>query len=136
MESLYSKSSIQQALYTVDSICEVIDQIVTWNGDISSADDYYNSQTGMQLLTANCTLITAIGEGVNRINRILPDFLTTHFPQVPWRLIIGMRNHIAHGYFELDGDLIYEAIKSDIPPLLEEMKKVRIALTTSFCGGR
>lgn len=136
MESHYSKSSIQQALYTVDSICEVIDQIVAWNGDISSVDDYYNSQTGMQLLTANCTLITAIGEGVNRINRILPDFLTSNFPHIPWRQIIGMRNHIAHGYFELDGDMVFEAIKSDIPPLLEEMKKVRIALTTSFCGGR
>lgn len=71
----------------------------------------------MQLLAANCTLITAIGEGVNRINRLMPDFLSLHFPDIPWRDIIGMRNRIAHGYFELDADLVYEAIRNDIPEL-------------------
>lgn len=82
-----------------------------------STEDYYGSQSGMQLLAANCTLITAIGEGVNRVNRILPDFLASHFPEVPWRAIIGMRNHIAHGYFELDADIVFEAVKNDIPDL-------------------
>lgn len=28
-----------------------------------------------------------------------------------------MRNHIAHGYFELDSEIVFEAVKSDIPPL-------------------
>lgn len=72
----------------------------------------------MQLLAANCTLITAIGEGINRINRILPDYLLSEFPEVPWKAIIGMRNHIAHGYFELDAELVFEAIQTDIPALL------------------
>lgn len=71
----------------------------------------------MQLLAANCTLITAIGEGVNRIDRILPEFLNSNFPEIPWRAIVGMRNHITHGYFELDADIVFEAIKNDIPPL-------------------
>lgn len=77
----------------------------------------------MQLLAADCTLITAIGEGINRINRILPGFLNEFFPEVPWRSIIGMRNHIAHGYFELDAELIFDAIKNDLPPLLEIIHK-------------
>lgn len=84
-----------------------------------SAETYYGSVAGMQLLTANCTLITAIGEGVNRINRLIPDFLSSRFPNVPWHAIVGMRNHIAHGYFELDADLIFEAVSEDIPPLLK-----------------
>ena len=73
----------------------------------------------MQLLAANCTLITAIGEGVNRINRIIPNYLQDSFPDIPWKAIIGMRNHIAHGYFELDADLVFEAVTTDIPPLLK-----------------
>ena len=77
----------------------------------------------MQLLAANCTLITAIGEGVNRVNRILPDFLQSAFPEIPWRAIIGMRNHIAHGYFELDAELVFEAVKNDIPTLADYIKK-------------
>lgn len=79
-------------------------------------------KTGMQLLAANCTLITAIGEGVNRVNRVMPEFLQSNFPDVPWYAIVGMRNHIAHGYFELDADLVYEAVSIDIPPLLNTIQ--------------
>lgn len=71
----------------------------------------------MQLLAANCTLITAIGEGINRINRVIPNFLESNFPEILWHAIVGMRNHIAHGYFELDADIVFEAVKNDIPPL-------------------
>lgn len=49
----------------------------------------------------------------------MPDFLNSNFPDIPWKSIIGMRNRIAHGYFELDADLVLEAIKIGIPPLKE-----------------
>lgn len=35
---------------------------------------------------------------------------------------VGMRNHIAHGYFELDADIVFETIKDDLTPLLEAVK--------------
>lgn len=85
----------------------------------------------MQLLAANCTLITAIGEGINRVNRILPNFLQSNFPDIPWYAVVGMRNHIAHGYFELDADIVFEAVKNDIPPLKEIIQKaIQICLKT------
>lgn len=117
MQSKYSKSDVSRARQTLESVEETINQLIEWNQRVKSAEDYYGSQSGMQLLAANCTLITAIGEGVNRVNRVLPDFLNTEFPNVPWSAIIGMRNHIAHGYFEIDADVIFEAISKDIPPL-------------------
>lgn len=116
MPSKYSKSDISRACQTLESVEETINQLIEWNQRVKSAEDYYGSQIGMQLLAVNCTLISAIGEGVNRINRILPDFLSTEFQKVPWRAIIGMRNHIVHGYFELDADVVFEAISKDILP--------------------
>lgn len=77
----------------------------------------------MQLLAANCTLITAIGEGINRINRLMPDSLSTNFPDIPWIDIVGMRNRIAHGYFELDADIVLDAVKTGIPPLHEAITR-------------
>ena len=117
MLSKYSDTDKDRALLTLQSIEKTIDELIEWNKHIHSVEDYYSTQTGMQLLAANCTLITAIGEGVNRINRILPEYLSTAFPDIPWRAIIGMRNHIAHGYFELDADLVFEAVKEEIPVL-------------------
>lgn len=119
----YSDPDKARALQTLESIKDTIAQLIEWNTNIVSIDFYYSSQQGMQLLAANCTLITAIGEGVNRVNRILPEFLQTKFPDVAWRAIIGMRNHIAHGYFELDAEMIFEAIKDDIPPLKDTIIK-------------
>ena len=34
-----------------------------------------------------------------------------------------MRNHIAHGYFELDADLVLEAVKEEIPILKLTIEK-------------
>ncbi len=42
-----------------------------------------------------------------------------------------MRNHIAHGYFELDADMVYEAVKNDIPPLADTINEA-----ISICLGR
>ena len=117
MQSLYSDSTIDRILLTLESIEETIINLIEWNRNVKSAEDYYPTQTGMQLLAANCTLITAIGEGINRINKLSPDFLQTNFPNIPWRAIIGMRNHIAHGYFELDAEMVFDAIAYDIPSL-------------------
>ena len=35
-----------------------------------------------------------------------------------------MRNHIAHGYFELDAELVFETIQTDIPELLATIREV------------
>ena len=118
MESkFFEAGNAERVLLTLNSISETIENLIDWNENVRSADDYYCSSGGMQLLAANCTLITAIGEGVNRINRLMPDFLKSNFPDIPWIDIIGMRNRIAHGYFELDAEIVLDAVKTGIPPL-------------------
>lgn len=119
----FESKNAERVLLTLNSILETIENLIDWNRNISSADDYYSSSLGMQLLAANCTLITAIGEGVNRINRLVPDFLKSNFPDIPWIDIIGMRNRIAHGYFELDADIVLDAVKTGIPPLQDAITK-------------
>lgn len=122
-QSQYSEADVSRALQTLHSIETTIQQLLEWNAPIHCGDDYYLSPAGMQLLAADCTLITAIGEGINRINRILPGFLQYNFPDIPWRAIIGMRNHIAHGYFELDADIVFDAVHNDVPPLSKAIRK-------------
>ena len=43
---------------------------------------------------------------------------------VPWDDIIGMRNRLIHGYFDVDLDLIWETISNDIPQLLAELDAI------------
>lgn len=122
MELQYSESAKRRALQTLLSIEETIEQLITWNKDIQSTEDYICSQSGLQLLAANAMLISAIGEGINNINSKLPNFLNFNFPDIPWHEIIGMRNHIVHGYFDLNADIVLDVIRTGIPPLQNTIK--------------
>ena len=39
-------------------------------------------------------------------------------PEIPWLDVIGIRNHIAHGYFDIDGDIVFDVIKNNLDDLL------------------
>ncbi len=117
MELQYSESARRHALQTLLSIEETIEQLIDWNKDMHTIDDFECSHSGMQLLAADAMLISAIGEGINQVNHKLPNFFTSKFPDIPWIDIIGMRNRIVHGYFELDAEIVIDAIKTGIPPL-------------------
>ncbi len=36
---------------------------------------------------------------------------------MPWEDVIGIRNHIAHGYFDIDSDIVLEVIQKELKPL-------------------
>ena len=47
----------------------------------------------------------------------LPDEITQRYPQVPWRLVAGMRDKISHGYDTVDYQLLWDAVQNDLPIL-------------------
>ena len=101
---------------------KAIEQLQEWNNSVKSVDDYYLSPEGMQKLAANCMLIEAIGEGIHQINRITGGNLLSERSEIPWEDVIGIRNHIAHGYFDIDAEIVLSVIKIDLLPLLEAIR--------------
>jgi len=53
-----------------------------------------------------------------------PDFVGTH-SQIPWRSMRGMCNRIAHGYFDINLDVVWETVQSALPELLAQLPTVR-----------
>ena len=97
-------------------------QLKEWNNNVQSSDDYYCSPDGMKNLAASCMLIEAIGEGVKQIDKITDGKLLVKRPEIPWKDVIGIRNHIAHGYFDIDGDMVFDVVKNDLDSLLEAIE--------------
>ena len=73
----------------------------------------------MQKLAASCMLIEAIGEGIKQIDNLTKGQLLTERPEIPWKDVMGIRNHIAHGYFDINGYLVFSTIKNDLSALQE-----------------
>ena len=47
----------------------------------------------------------------------IPEGIRALAPDVPWHQIIGMRNVLVHGYFEIDTDIVWDAATRDAPGL-------------------
>lgn len=117
-----SSNKKQRVLGIFEQIQTAIGQLKEWNADIKQADDYYLSPDGMQKLAASCMLIEAIGEGIHQIDDITEGKMFPERPEIPWEDVIGIRNHIAHGYFDIDGEVVYGVIKQDLDPLFEAVE--------------
>lgn len=90
-----------------------------WNKNVQSVDDYLLSPEGTKNLAASCMLIEAIGEAYKKIDKETEGELLPLYPDIPWKAVKGIRDRIAHGYFEIDADIIFETVKGNLYPLLE-----------------
>ena len=118
MESI-SSDMREVVLDTLLQIKSAIENLMKWNQDITDMNDLLMSPNGMQDLAGNCMTIMAIGEGFKKIDKITNGQLLPLCPEIPWRQVFGLRNRIAHGYFDIDIDIISEVINNDLQPLLD-----------------
>jgi uncharacterized protein with HEPN domain len=61
--------------------------------------------------------LVIIGEVATKIMDRFPEFADRH-PTIPWRSIRGMRNRIAHGYFDINLEVVWDTVETALPDLL------------------
>lgn len=125
-----SPSSHSRALvsHLLSQLIESCDYIATWNRGVTTEADYLSSPDGMEKMAATCMLLESIGEGVKKLDRLMPDFLSSNAPTMPWKEIKGLRDHIAHGYFNLDASIILDVTVNEIPRLKDAFESLRLIL--------
>jgi uncharacterized protein with HEPN domain len=64
--------------------------------------------------------IELIGEAASRVTASTRDAL----PQIPWRLIIGMRNRIIHDYGNINLDIVWKTVSLQIPQLMADLEAI------------
>jgi uncharacterized protein with HEPN domain len=63
-------------------------------------------------------LLEIIGEAATFVS---PETKADH-PDVPWRKMAGLRNRLIHGYFNVNLDIVWDTIQSDLPPLIRALE--------------
>ena len=79
-----------------------------------------NLASDRKLALAIIKEIEIIGEAAARIST---ETRSLH-PSVPWPAMVGMRNRLIHGYADVDFDIVWSAVKVDLPRLIGDMKTI------------
>lgn len=101
-------------LVRVEHIVAAAQDALRW----TRGSDWPSFEADAQLQAAVTYRIQTIGEAAAHLSA---GFRAAH-PQVAWRRIIGMRNILVHGYAEVDPIILWQAVREDLPPLLEYMR--------------
>jgi uncharacterized protein with HEPN domain len=73
-----------------------------------------------KLTLALLKCIEIIGEAASRVG----EETRNQHSSLPWADMIGMRNRLVHGYFDIDLSLLWATITEDLPALIRELELV------------
>lgn len=89
---------------------------------IRCTDDFLLSPEGMEKLDAACMLLIAIGESLKSFDKVTEKQMLSTYPAIPWSNVMGVRDIIAHHYFNIDAEEIFEIVHSELNPLLTAIR--------------
>ena len=76
-------------------------------------------------------LLIAIGESLKGIDKLTNKELLLRYPEVDWKGAMGIRDIIAHHYFDLDAEVVFNVVKNEFPNLLQTIRRIKNDLDSS-----
>ena len=67
--------------------------------------------------------LIVIGEAATKLMVTYPDHIK-HYQSIPWQSMRGMRNRLAHGYFEINLEIVWETVITALPELIQKLATV------------
>ena len=107
------------SLSTIEFLKHILDEVHFLMNESKNLefDEFVNDEIRIRAFTRSLEII---GEAVKK----LPDDLRVKYPLVDWKDIAGMRDVLIHAYFGIDYDLVWDAVKNEIPSLKIHIDKI------------
>ena len=104
------------------TLLEALERIPRRFADIATPGDFYANDAGIDRMDAICMILIAAGEELKSIDRKTEGKLLSRYPVVKWRGAMGVRDVLAHAYFQVNAEQLYDICANDIPALIETVK--------------
>ena len=96
----------------LDAICKINDYTRGM-----SRDSFSNDSKTIDAVVRNLEII---GEAVKNV----PDDVRARFPAVEWKKIAGLREILAHEYFGIDLDIVWDIVENKLTPLEQQVQEI------------
>ena len=103
-------------LVRLKHIVDTIHEATAFSQGRSYNDLYFDRMLNLSLVR----LLEIIGETARGISREC----RTGYPNVAWGKMVGMRDRLLQGYFDIDLDVVWQTVTSDLPPLLSQLEGI------------
>ena len=108
------------------SVLEALQRIPRRFSGIDSPKDFYAHDEGIDRMDAICMVLIAVGEEFKAIDRRTDGELLARYTAVNWRGVIGVRDVLAHAYFQINADELFGICQDDIPQLIDTVRQMII----------
>lgn len=122
---------VEYVLAALTKIEQTVERVIANSEQITSYNYYYLSPSGMERLESTCMLLIAIGESLKGIDKLTNKELLLKYPEVDWKGAMGIRDIIAHHYFDLDAEVVFNVVKNEFPNLLQTIRRMKNDLESS-----
>ena len=107
--------SRDEGLYLDDTLaaCELVSKFtrgMSYDNFIQDDRTYHATLRNLEI----------IGEAIKNIS----DETKIKYTQVKWRKIAGFRDIVAHDYFGVSDEIVWDVIQNEIPLLTKQIKKI------------
>ncbi len=108
----------------LESILEALERVPRRLAQIQGPQDFVASEEGREHLDSICMVLLSVGEAFRQIDKKTQGEFLQQYPQIPWRAVIGMRNVLAHDYFNINEEIIFNTCEIYLIPLIETVRQM------------
>ena len=102
-------------LYLEDMI-EAATRLATYTDELDF-DGFAGDPRTVDAVVRNLEIL---GEAAKRV----PDDIRERAEEIDWRKIAGMRDVLAHAYFQVDRQIVWDAATNKVPELVEPLRRL------------
>ena len=106
----------------LEAILEALERVPGRFAKVSAPQDFVASEEGREHLDSISMVLLSVGEAFRQIDEKTKGEFLARYPGIPWRAVIGMRNVLAHDYFDVNEKVIFNTCEAHISPLIASVK--------------